>query len=330
MKKIAVFNLLLCLLFILSGCNPAINNNNDDNAVSYGTKESISLVSKRDEVQLTGVSDKSYTQQTSATTSFIHNISGFKIGKYEVTYHLWFTVYQWAIKNGYTFANAGMEGKDGYPGYDPSDEGKETPVTTVSFRDVIVWCNAYSQMLDLTPCYTYDGSVVKVSNNKEINYKSCDAVICDWEANGYRLPTEGEWQYAASCKGEFGYNYASGSSSDCSNDTSAWSYGWYNKNATEPHKVGTKEPNSWGLYDMSGNVREWCYDIYGGELSITDDQSDFRGVTAATPLPESGIERVIRGGAWADIINDLAVGHRDKYYPYSGDSFVGFRVVRKG
>ena len=148
-----------------------------------------------------------YTQTDTASpaNSFSHTISAFKIGKYEVTYDLWYTVYIWAGNNGYTFQNAGKEGNNGTAGA-LTTTAKYEPVTYINWRDAIVWCNAYSEKSGLTAFYYSDVSytaVIKDSTNGMYNNSinstpgSFDYPYVNWSATGYRLPTEGEWQYAA-------------------------------------------------------------------------------------------------------------------------------------
>ena len=182
MKKTGLFFVLvLAVAFsVVTGCKKS---SSPSGPVATATIDSSALVS---------VPGGTYTQ-TDGTNSFSHTISTFKMGKYLVTYNLWYTVYTWAIANGYTFANAGAEGSNGTVGATPTT-AKYQPVTTISWRDAIVWCNAYSQEAGLTPCYAYSSAVIKDSTNAT----ACDSAVCAWTNNGYRLPSEGEYQYAAS------------------------------------------------------------------------------------------------------------------------------------
>jgi formylglycine-generating enzyme required for sulfatase activity len=257
-----------------------------------------------------------YTQ-TDGTSSFSHTISTFKMGKYQVTYNLWYAVYQWAIANGYSFADAGAGSGN-------------MPVTTVNWRDVIVWCNAYSQETGLTPCYTYSSAVIKDSTNAT----ACDSAVCVWANNGYRLPSEGEYQYAASYidgSSWTPYNYASGATADYTDATATGLVAWYSANCSGTQAVGGKTANALGIYDMSGNVWEWCWDWYG---TYPGTSTDYRG-------SGSGSFRVIRGGSY---VNDagglqvggscdgpagsLQVGGRNGYGPGGAGSDSGFRFAR--
>jgi formylglycine-generating enzyme required for sulfatase activity len=242
-------------------------------------------------------------------------LSPFKIAQYETTYELWYEVKTWAISNGYTFANAGREGHDdGSDGAYPTESAKTEPVTSVTWRDVIVWCNAYSDMSGKEPVYYYSSSVIRDSGNST----ACDSAVMDTAKNGYRLPTEAEWEYAArgggtpAATGSFVYTY---SGSDTIEDVA-----WYSDNAGgSTHPVGGKSPNGAGLYDMSGNVWEWCWDWYSSTVS-TGSSTDPTG-------PGSGSYRVRRGGSWDRDATYCTVAYRDYYFPSHGDGHIGFRVV---
>ena len=261
--------------------------------------------------------------QTDGTDSFNHTISSFSIAKYEVTYELWWTVRQWAITNGYTFANNGYEGSSMISG-SPTARKLE-PVTTINWCDAIVWCNAYSEMSGFTPCYTYSGSTIK--DSRDTNATACNSAVCNWSASGYRLPSEGEWQYVASNKGATPYDYASGATASYSNSTETGRVAWYYTNSGGSTKnVETKAANALGLYDMSGNVSEWCWDWYGTNYP-TSPQTNYRGFA-------SGSYRTIRGGGWDTTSERLRLGVRNYCDPklsrasvYANNEF-GFRVAR--
>ncbi|MBQ7905311.1 MAG: formylglycine-generating enzyme family protein [Spirochaetaceae bacterium] len=185
------------------------------------------------------------------------------------------------------------------------------PVNYVSWYDALVYCNKLSMQGNLTPCYSIDGSTdpddwgeVPTSNNSTWN-----KATCDFEADGYRLPTEAEWEWLA--RGGENYTYAG---SDTINDVA-----WYtsNTNDTGTREVKTKAPNGYGLYDMSGNAYEWCWDWYG---SISD--------SSAADGAASGISRVLRGGSWYYYDNRCQVALRDGNGPSGRLKYFGFRVVR--
>jgi formylglycine-generating enzyme required for sulfatase activity len=237
-------------------------------------------------------------------------VASFAMAKYETTYELWYEVRVWAEANGYTFVNQGREGADGTDRAAPTT-AKNEPVTMVSWRDIIVWCNAYSEKNGKVPVYTYGGAVIRSSSNAT----ACDNAVMDKTQSGFRLPTEVEWEFAA----------RGGNPSDTTN----WNYtyagsntvgdvAWYNGNAgSNTHPVGTKAANSLGLYDMSGNVYEWCWDWYGS-------------VSGSTPTDgaTSGSHRVLRGSSW--INSAYEVSYRVDYSdtsPSDTHYITGFRVV---
>ncbi len=174
------------------------------------------------------------------------------------------------------------------------DNVLNNPVNYVNWYDALVYCNKLSIKEYLKPCYTISGS----------------ASACDFTANGYRLPTEAEWEWLA--RGGKNYTYAG---SDTIDDV-AWYTG--NTSDTGTREVKTKKENGYGLYDMSGNVGEWCWDWRN--ISINSSTADTGAAT--------GSYRVLRGGNWYYNANFCEVVDRDDYYPYNRWNYFGFRVVR--
>jgi formylglycine-generating enzyme required for sulfatase activity len=318
MKKSLLFFVLMVVVLIsaATGCK---KNSSPSGPTAATTIDSSALVT---------VPGGTYTQTDTDSNSFSHTISAFKMGKYQVTYDLWYTVYQWAIVNGYTFAHAGTEGYAGTAGAAPTT-AKYQPVTTISWRDAIVWCNAYSQKANLAPVYCSNSgftTAIKISTSSstiDTTAGSVDNPYVNWSANGYRLPTEGEYQYAASYKDGTTwtpYNYASGATADYSDETATGLVAWYYANSGGvTHDVGGKTANALGIYDMSGNVFEWCWDWYG--TYPTTASTNYTG-------PTSGSYRVIRGGSYVYDANSLQVGFRDGDIPYNTYDDNGFRFAR--
>ena len=185
------------------------------------------------------------------------------------------------------------------------------PVNNVNWYDAIVYCNKLSIKEKLTPCYSIDGSTNPAAWG-EVPYSyddprctTWDAATCNFKANGYRLPTEAEWEWLA--RGGENYKYAG---SDNVNDVA-----WFQTNGTR--EVKTKAPNRYGLYDMSGNVWEWCWDRYD---SISD--------STAADGAASAYNHVRRGGSWWISSVLCTVSNRGFDSPYYRNNSFGFRVVR--
>lgn len=191
-------------------------------------------------------------------------------------------------------------------GDNPSNfKGDDLPVEGVSWIDAVVFCNKLSEKEGLKPCYSYKGtSYVKkwkflkemLSEWSDSEWKKFNSSLaCDTTANGYRLPTVEEWQYAAKGGQEFKY-----SGSDNIDEVA-----WYEDNSGDKtHPVAQKMPNGYGLYDMSGNVWEWCWDSYG-----SDNRYDC-------------------GGSWYNSAYDCEVGSKGWSIAYIRNGDLGFRIVR--
>jgi formylglycine-generating enzyme len=211
-------------------------------------------------------------------------------------------------------------------GTDPSDvsssSGLDDPAQMVSWFDAVEFCNALSVAEGLTPVY----AVTKRVPRKGFPIKSMNVSVPDWKANGYRLPTEMGWIWAAigaprdgqdgSINTEGWKKPFSGSAPGAALDD----YAWYTKNRTgTTHRVGTKLANECGLFDLSGNVMEWCWDVH--ESWPKGPLADFHG-------PDSGMFRVGRGGSWSGVAGQCSIDYRHYSKPEFQHAIFGFRVAR--
>ncbi|MCE5300678.1 MAG: formylglycine-generating enzyme family protein [Spirochaetia bacterium] len=244
--------------------------------------------------------------QSDGAVSFGHTVSPYSIGKYPVTYELWYVVKAWAEKNGYSFELDGQDKR--FNARELPLKDSPNPALGMEWRDAIVWCNAYSQMMKLKPGYCSDPEFKNpIKSSKKGDFPSSvnkakgsfDNPYTDWAGNGYRLPTEGEWMYAAM--------YVDGGK-------------WADISAQK------NEANGSGFVYAPERGAEMLWDIY--EAYPQSAQKDYRG-------PDNpNRPHVIHGGPDRDVLEKkgtyvpAAIGKRESIYSLAGDIYNGFRVAR--
>ena len=265
--------------------------------------------------------DSNYWADAAPTNVYV---SAFYMDVNLVSYSLWQSAYIWAINHGYDFGQSG------------SSQGVSHPVQHVNWYDCVKWCNARSQMTGLQPVYYTDVGLTQIYKIGESN-----TVYVNWKTNGYRLPTEAEWEKAArggllgrrfpwgdtisqsqanyyGCTSCFGYdlgpNFFNPIATVGSDQTSLF--------ATSP--VGSFAANGYGLYDMAGNVIEWCWDWYRGDRP---PGSPYLGGTDPRGPSIEG-NRVLRGGCGNGNADTARCAFRDNHNPDDVYGFIGFRCAR--
>lgn len=284
------------------------------------------------------------------------NLNAYTIGKYEVTVKVWNEVCEWAQKNGYLFE---FDPKD-----DDTPTELNQPMANISWTDCIAWCNAYTEMTfgNTEHCVYREGSASGAVIKHAFHG---DKAYCDFSKKGYRLPTEAEWEYAARWQDNgtnaesYGsvyltnLNSASGATKPVGFENMAMPSGesyetlcdetarvavfnkWWNGTAfatqTPPvdgrANVGSKPANKLGLHDMSGNVAEWCWDLYTATVNASTN------AYPTGPFPDYDTKRVVRGGNWSEstgqAVYDCMTGKRKMNYSGKADPIRGFRLVWK-
>ncbi len=236
-------------------------------------------------------------------------INSFFMKETMVTFKEWKIVYEWALNNGFTFVYDNMS-----MGAHKDECGNKThtenePVASLCWYDAVAWCNAASIKENLTPCYYTNQNYSEIYKGGKIDIKN---EWVKWEVDGYRLPTEAEWEYACRAGSVTKFFWGDNVSDD---------YAWHEPNSSgKTHPVREKSPNKFGLYDICGNIWEWTWDWLADY-----DVNDLDNPKGAN----KGDEKVLRGnsfnfgGGW-----HMPSAYRTTEPPHVNKSHLGLRVLK--
>ncbi len=330
MKKFLLHLLVVIacyLIFVINACETVAEEQDEKEEVNYSAGDPAVYTVGGITFNMIYVPAKTFKTETNDSGSASVN-SACWMAETEVTYELWNAVYLWSTdaargENIYHFENTGTMG-------DGNGDTNQHPVTTINWRDAMVWCNALTEWYNsfrnssLGCVYKYSSAVIR--DSRDANAALCDAAVQDINARGFRLQTSNEWELAAryindanndgdiSDSGEYyaGSNVSGDATAYCypsdgGTSTVFGDYAWYDGNSgSSTHIVKTRTGNALGIYDMCGNAVEYCFNPFAGNPSY----------------------RTIKGGGYGWSSIDLRVGASYFAVPDEENIFAGLRFVR--